>query len=223
MTAPSLTRHDVEDPRALVLMLHGGRADGHAPVDERSASWRRSRWMMTHITGRANRAGAGVWLLRYGVRGWNGRAAGGPSPVPDARWALDQVRRELGDLPVVLLGHSMGARTAVAVADDPSVTGVVALAPWLPPDEPNRTLAGKHLAAAHGRADRITSARATQEFVRRAAAVAASAEFHDMGHVGHYMFRDIPAWNRFAVERALRFVGPTSTSRPVENRRRRST
>jgi predicted esterase len=206
MTAPSLTRHDVEDPRALVLMLHGGKADGHAPVDDRSASWRRSRWMMTHITGRANRAGVGVWLLRYGVRGWNARTASGPSPVPDARWALDEVRRELGDLPVVLLGHSMGARTAVAVADDANVTGVVALAPWLPADEPNATLSGKHLAAAHGRADKITSARATQAFVRRAATVAASTEFRDMGRVGHYMFRGIPDWNRFAISRSLAFA-----------------
>ncbi len=49
-------------------MLHGGRADGHAPVDERSASWRRSHWMMRHITGRAHRAGVGIWLLRYAVR-----------------------------------------------------------------------------------------------------------------------------------------------------------
>ena len=229
MTAPSLTRHDVEDPRALILMLHGGRADGLDPVDDRSASWRRSRWMMTHITGRANRAGVGVWLLRYGVRGWNARAATGPSPVHDARWALDEARRDLGDLPVVLLGHSMGARTAVAVADDPSVTGVVALAPWLPADEPNRTLSGKHLAAAHGRADKITSARATRSFVRRAEAVAASAEFHDMGRVGHYMFRGIPAWNHFAVDRSLRFVGLAAAdpgaAEPgaVETRRPRST
>lgn len=207
MTAPSLTRHDVEDPRALVLMLHGGRADGHTPVDDRSASWRRSRWMMTHLGGRAERAGVGLWLLRYGVRGWNARASTTPSPVRDARWALDEVRRELGDLPVVLLGHSMGARTAVAVADDPSVTGVVALAPWLPADESNRTLRGKHLAAAHGRADRITSARATQAFVRRAEPVTASAEFHDMGRVGHYMFRGIPAWNHFAISRSLAFAG----------------
>jgi predicted esterase len=206
MTAPSLTRHDVEDPRALILMLHGGKADGHAPVDDRSASWRRSRWMMAHITGRAARAGVGVWLLRYGVRGWNARATSGPSPVPDARWALDEVRRELGDLPVVLLGHSMGARTAVAVAGDPNVTGVVALAPWLPADEPVRTLQGKHLAAAHGRADKITSARATRTFVQRAEAVAASAEFHDMGRVGHYMFRGIPDWNRFAITRSLAFA-----------------
>ena len=149
-------------------MLHGGKADGLAPVDDGSASWRRSRWMMDHVHGRMNRAGVSVWLLRYSIRGWNARVASPPSPVPDARWALDEVRRELGDVPVVLLGHSMGGRTAVAVADDPSVVGVVALAPWLPPDEPNAGLAGKPFAAAHGRSDKITSFRQTRAFCRNA-------------------------------------------------------
>jgi len=100
----------------------------------------------------------------------------------------------------------MGARTAVAVADDPIVTGVVALAPWLTASDPIRTLSGKHLAAAHGSSDKITSARATEEFVRRAGSVAASTEFQDMGRVGHYMFRHIAAWNDFAITRSLAFV-----------------
>jgi len=208
MPAPSLTRRDVVGmPRGLVLMLHGGRADGHTAVEESSASWRRSRWMMDHLQGRLAQADVSVWLLRYGLRGWNARAAGGPSPVPDARWALDQVRAELGHLPVVLLGHSMGARTAVAVADDPSVTGVVALAPWLPPDEPNAGLAGKPFAAAHGRSDKITSIRQTREFCRRAEGVASSVELHDMGRVGHYMFRDVRGWNHFALSRCLSQLG----------------
>lgn len=204
---PALTRRDVEGrPRALVLMLHGGRADDLTSVDDRSASWRRSRWMMDQIQDRAHQAGVGLWLLQYGVRGWNARVASPASPVPDVRWALDEVRRQLGDLPVVLLGHSMGARAAVAVADDPSVTGVVALAPWLPADEPVHTLAGKRFAAAQGRLDRITSFRQTAAFCRRAERVAATTELKDMGRVGHYMFRSRPAWNSFAVTRALSFA-----------------
>lgn len=202
-----VTRRDIEGrPDGLVLMLHGGQANSLAPVDDRSASWRRSAWMQRQIAGRAADAGLSVWLLRYQQRGWNAGVSSVPSPVADARWALDEIRRELGDLPVVLLGHSMGARTAVAVADDPSVTGVVALAPWLPANEPVDALAGKHLAAAHGRSDRITSARQTRAFVQRAERVAASAEFHDMGRAGHYMFRRMREWNDFAIARSISFV-----------------
>jgi len=210
--APALTRRDVDEPRALVLMLHGGRANGLSAVEERNASWRRSRWMMDQIHDRANRVGVAVWLLRYGLRGWNADAAPVPSPVPDVRWALDEARRLHGPVPVVLLGHSMGGRAAVAAADDKNVTGVVALAPWLPGEEPVEPLRGRRFAAAHGRSDRITSARQTRAFADRAASVATSVEFHDMGRVGHYMFCSIPAWNDFALSRSLAFA--SATARP---------
>lgn len=201
---PHFTRHDADgEPRGLILMLHGGTAHSMAPVDDRSASWRRSRWMMRGIAGRCNREGVHVWLLRYKQRGWNEQLGSPPSPVGDARAALAAVRRELGSLPVVLLGHSMGARTAAHVADDANVTGVVGLAPWLPATEPVQALAGRHLAVAHGRSDKITSARQTRAFVDRAARVAASVEFHDMGRVGHYMLRRVPTWNDFAASRSL--------------------
>ncbi|MEO6509746.1 MAG: alpha/beta fold hydrolase [Nocardioides sp.] len=197
------TRYDASiQPQALVLMLHGGKDRGEQVVDGRSLSWRRSASMQREVARRFQEAGASTWLLRFARRGWNG----GVDRIADARRALDDVRRELGDVPVVLLGHSMGGRTAVHVADDPSVRGVVALAPWLPPGESVTALAGKDLYAAHGRRDRITSARGTAEYVRRASEVAAHTEFHDMGNVGHYLLRERTAWNDFAVDSALRVL-----------------
>jgi pimeloyl-ACP methyl ester carboxylesterase len=180
-------------------MLHGGKERSTALVDGRSASWRRSLSMQRSIAHQAHRAGASVWLLGYRERGWNG----GVDRVADARWALDRVRDSLGDVPVSLLGHSMGARVAVHVADDPLVTGVVGLAPWFPPGEPVDALAGKHLLAAHGRRDRITSFAATAAYVDRARPLAASAELTDMGDVGHYMLKRIAAWNDVALGGAL--------------------
>ena len=177
---------------------------------------RRTRWMRDAIAGRLAAAGAGVALLRFTVKGWQpkptGSAAAGPVPAPepfpvtDAHWALTRLAEEYAGLPVVLLGHSMGARTAVRVADHPSVTGVVGLAPWLPPDDPVATLAGKHLVAAHGSRDRITSARATARYVARAADVARSARFVDMGPLGHYMLAGLRRWNATAVAEALRVL-----------------
>ncbi len=106
-------------------------------------------------------------------------------------------------MPVVLLGHSMGARTAVHVADHPSVVGVVALAPWLERTDPVRMLAGRHLIAGHGRRDRITSAAMTRAFVDQARGIAASAEYVDLGRSGHYMLRRAGDWNRFALRSSL--------------------
>jgi alpha-beta hydrolase superfamily lysophospholipase len=159
--------------------------------------------MMEQLRRSFHAAGHEVWLLRYRVTGWNHGQAETPSPVPDARWALDQVRAAHGSLPVALLGHSMGARTAVAVADDDQVVGVVGLAPWFPVDEPVEPLRGKRLVAVHGRADRVTAFDATAAFVRRAATVASSATLVDMRELDHYMLRGIGRWNEQARERTL--------------------
>nr|WP_179665686.1 alpha/beta fold hydrolase [Nocardioides panaciterrulae] len=198
-----MTRHEpagpAGPPSAVVLLLHGGKERSTRPVDGRSASWRRAAALQRAVDPRLHAAGAATWLLRYSQRGWNG----GASPVADARAALAEVRRVHGPVPVVLLGHSMGARTAVHVADDPSVVGVVGLAPWFPRDEPVAALAGKLLLAAHGRHDRITSYRATERFVDRARGVARRAELRDMGRVGHYLLTRVAAWNDVAASGVL--------------------
>jgi predicted esterase len=200
VTDPHLTTYDAPaGARAMVLLLHGGKPHSRQPIDGRSASWRRALWLQRSIAARSHEAGVGVWLLRYRHRGWNG----GANPTDDARWALDRLREAHGDLPVVLLGHSMGARVAVHVADDPSVVGVVGLAPWWSADDPVATLAGRALRAAHGRRDRITSFRETSRYVDRARTVAASAELRDLGGLGHYMLVGSREWHDVALSSVL--------------------
>ncbi|SFB00007.1 Serine aminopeptidase, S33 [Nocardioides alpinus] len=204
MTGRLLTQHDAPgDARAMILVLHGGKPRSSQPIDGRSASWRRALWLQREITPRAHEAGVGTWLLRYRERGWNG----GADRSADARWALDEVRAAHGDVPVVLLGHSMGARVAVHVADDPSVHGVVGLAPWWSAEDPVHTLAGRTLVAAHGRRDRITSFRETTRYVARATAVAEGADLRDMGALGHYMLSGSARWHDVAIESSLAILG----------------
>lgn len=158
--------------------------------------------MARAIAHRAHERSASVWLLRYRERGWND----GRDRAADARWALGRVREVHGPVPVILLGHSMGARVAVHVADDPSVVGVVGLAPWWDATDPVRPLSGRTLLAAHGRRDRITSFAHTEAYVERAQGVAAHAQLIDMGRQGHYMLTDRDRWHDVAVESSLRIL-----------------
>jgi len=209
---PLITRSDPSArPRALALVLHGGAVHSDRRVGNRSASWQRARVLQREISPALHDHGIAVWLLRFTVRGWNEPSS--PSPVPDARWALERVRREL-DVPVALVGHSMGARTAVHVADDPAVRGVVALAPWLPEGEPIRALRDRTLVVGHGRRDRITSYALSRQYVERSRAVARAAAFHDMGPLGHYLLRDRGRWNSFAVDAVLELLGRRAAAQP---------
>jgi predicted esterase len=191
-------RHHVgRTPRGLVLLLHGGAEEDRARVTWSSRPWLRARLLARHVAPALHRAGLDLWMLRYRQVGWNlGPGDPCPAPVRDARWALEEARRRYPrPRGVVLLGHSMGARTALAVADDPLVRGVVGMAPWFPLGEPVEPVRGKELVALHGREDSVTSYAETEALLQRAVGVASHVEMVDMGARGHTMMDGLTSWN----------------------------
>ena len=150
--------------KGVVLVAHGGQTSSTAPTSPLQPAVLR----MIPVAGAVRLAlrGSGVAIQRhrFRVRGWNGALA---SPVGDLNEALDAVVAEFGSVPVVLVGHSMGARAAVRAAGHPAVTAVAGLAPWLPPGEPAGQLAGRRVLLAHGSADSITSPAETWAFLVR--------------------------------------------------------
>ena len=197
MTDQALTGHDsVDAPTAMVLVLHGGKDRSRAPVTRRSLSWQRGAALGRTLGRRLHDAGVGVRLLRYRSVGWNGDGA---DKIADAYWALDTIRDAVGEVPVVLVGHSMGARAAVRAAGHPAVAAVAGLAPWLPPGEPAGQLAGRRVLLAHGSADSITSPAETWAFLERARAVTevSAVEVRDGDHA---MLRRARLWHAIAAE-----------------------
>ncbi|MDJ0382071.1 alpha/beta fold hydrolase [Streptomyces sp. G-G2] len=192
------------DPEAVVLLLHGGRADALDPPSRLNLPRTRLRPFGSAIAAATGLDRVLVAEVRYRHRGWNGARA---DAARDARRALAEVRRDAGPVPVVLVGHSMGARAALAVADDPFVRGVVALAPWCPPGEPTGHLTGRRLLLLHDPADRVTAARATWDFAQRARADGAWALGVLMPKGGHAMLRDAHVWHRVTTALTLGLLG----------------
>jgi pimeloyl-ACP methyl ester carboxylesterase len=154
---------------SVVLLIHGGRARSREPVPRGSLALARMRMFAPAILSAGGGAGTAVALLRNRYRGWNEPRA---DPVEDAAWALEEIERRFGRVPVILVGHSMGGRAALRVAGHPAVLGVAALAPWLPDREPLAQLEGRTVLVAHGDRDSTTSPADSLAFVRRAADVA---------------------------------------------------
>lgn len=189
-------------------MLHGGRDRSELPTSPTQLAYLR----MFDMYGGLRQASthAAVYLLRFRLRGWNSSLPGRtrPDPVTDALAALDLLQARHAAAPVAIVGHSMGGRTAFAVAGHPSVVGVCGLAPWLPPGEPLPTaLADRMFVLAHGSADRMTSPPASLEYAERLRAAGATVMRFVQPGGTHAMLRAAGDWRRLAVSVPLGMVG----------------
>jgi dienelactone hydrolase len=177
---------------AVVVMLHGGRSRGHQPTTTRQLAYRRMVPIAHSVHSSVHRTGTAIWLLRNRVRGWN---EPDQDAVRDARWVLGELRRHHPEAAIVLVGHSMGGRAALRVADAPGVLAVCALAPWIEPDEPIGQLTGRTVLIAHAARDRRTDPDASYAYAQRARRANVRVCRFEVRHAGHAMVRRATDWS----------------------------
>lgn len=150
------------DPAAVALVLHGGADRPDMPgVSPTQLSVLRMIPTAKAVA-RAGRGRLAVLRLLNTRRGWDTHH----TPVDDVRWALGQVGERYGDLPVGLVGHSLGGRAALLAGALDPVRSVVALNPWVYPDD-GVPLPGRRVLVVHGTADRIARLDRAESVVER--------------------------------------------------------
>ena len=181
------------DVRGVVLLLHGGQETSKARANRLRPPYLRMLPFARdlHRTGRGH--GVAVWLLCYRFRGWNKPDL---DPVADGRWALERIRVAHPGVPVALVGHSMGARVAFRIADDPAVVAVCALAPWTTEKDHVEQLAGRTVLIAHGDRDTVTDPGESYAYAERVKAVTDTVCRFDVRGEGHSMLRRSGEWTR---------------------------
>jgi pimeloyl-ACP methyl ester carboxylesterase len=185
----------VTSVRGVVVVAHGGQSVSTAPTTAYQLAVLRMIPLVAAIRHAVRGHAVMVRRPRFEVRGWNDANA---SPVRDLTRLLDDLRDEFGPVPVVLVGHSMGARAALRAAGHPSVTAAAGLAPWLPPGEPVDQLAGRRILLAHGTADAVTSPAETWVYAERARALTGVTEI-EVRTGEHTMLWRAPLWHGLAA------------------------
>lgn len=160
------------EPAGVVLVLHGGGSRG-TPMQVSPSQLSVLRMIpVAHAVARAGQRRLAVLRLLNSFRGW----ATDHTPIQDVDWALGQVADRFGaETPVCLVGHSLGGRAALCTADRPQVRGVVALAPWVYPDDIDQDVTDTPVVIIHGDADRVAPperSRQVAEGLRRETRVA---------------------------------------------------
>lgn len=202
---PRLENHTARgELRGIAVFCHGGTATSLATPRDGALSLVRMRAVEQYVRSGVVGLGISTALVRYRVAGWNGAAA---DAYTDVRWAIGQLRAQHGaEVPIVLVGHSMGGRAALRAGGDPQVAAVCGLAPWTPPGEPVTHLRGQTVAILHGRRDRWVPTKLSADFALRATDAGAHvARFTTSG--GHSMLRGALRWHRFARDVVLGATG----------------
>lgn len=188
--------------RAIAIVAHGGRANSTAPSSRAGRAALRMYPFTIGLHRAGRRAGLAVAQLRYRVVGYNDG-----DPVADVEWAIGQLQSRFGDLPVCLVGHSMGARACVRAAGTDGVVALAGLAPWLTPDDPVAQIAGRTVMLAHGVRDRITDPAKSLAWAEIAQPVAARLCRFEVAGSGHAMLERIGVWQRLVRRFTLGALG----------------
>lgn len=204
---------DVATPataEGIVILLHGGAARrGDTPVNPTQLSVLR----MVPVATRVARASAGrlaVFRLLNSRRGWDTEH----TPVQDLAWAMEQLRERFGgQLSICLIGHSLGGRAALLSAGADGVRSVVALAPWVYPDDAKDIDAtGRRILFVHGDRDRVAKL-ASARAMATALSHTADVDFQVIAGGKHAMLRHGRRFERLASDFALAtLLGPAFAS-----------
>lgn len=164
--------------------------------------------------------GLAAHAVHYRWRGWNGSEA---NLARDANWAVEEVVRRYGDVPVCLAGFDMGARAALRAGGHEAVNSVLAIAPWLPeddvaaPPEPVKQLAGRQVLLVHGTNDQRTDPELSFRLAARAKKANRKVcrfEVHSDGHGLHQHRDEVLA---LAEDFVMGALFGRAFSRPVED------
>ncbi|WP_405744010.1 alpha/beta hydrolase [Streptomyces sp. NBC_01525] len=226
----------------VALLLPDGAPDGTGRPSPLSAL------AVRPLAGRLARAGRAEGLtahvVRYRRRGWNGDAA---DPARDAAWAVAEVVRRYGDVPVCLVGAGMGARAALHAAGHPAVGAVLGLAPWFPepgadggspeaaddagPDgaetpgdgparraaDPVKQLIGRHVLLVHGTNDGRTDPELSYRYAERAKKINRDTCRFEVHSDGHALLQHRSEVHALAVDFLLGALFAHDFARPVQD------
>lgn len=189
------------EPAAAVLVLHGGAS---RPGDPVVSPTQLSVLRMVPVAGRIARTGRDLAVFRVlnSVRGWGSTH----TPVHDARWAMGQVREQYGDLPLGLVGHSLGGRAALLAGQEDGVRSVVALNPWVHPTD-DADLSGREVLVVHGTEDRVALPQRAEQVVQRLRR-RTSVEWLEVPGGGHAMLRHGSRFETAAADFVSRTLRP---------------